>query len=75
VECATNRYAYFATCLRACTAGLGTRDRDLIRLIVSHCDTDLGSIKQQYRLLYQRELAEDVAVRFYFKTVSLILKC
>ena len=47
--------------------GLGTRDRDLIRLIVAHCDTDLGSIKCEYQHSYLKDLSVAVAVSFFSK--------
>jgi len=61
LRCASNRWAYLAACLRATTAGMGTSDRDLIRLLVSRCDIDLGSIKLQYRAIYGKDLAHHVS--------------
>ena len=42
--------------------GMGTRDQDLIRLIVSRCEKDLGAIKQDFEFLYKKSLATVVAV-------------
>ena len=42
--------------------GLGTRDRTLIRLIVSRCDVDLGNIKIAFENIYGKTLVSCVAV-------------
>lgn len=47
VECVRNRPAFFAKLLHNTTKGLGTRDADLIRLVVSRAECDLGDIKVQ----------------------------
>ena len=45
VECVRNRAAYLAKLLHGTMKGLGTRDSDLIRLVVSRAECDLQDIK------------------------------
>jgi len=59
--CAQDRACYFAKRLHKAISGAGTRDRCLIRIIVTHCDTDLGNIKREYEKLTGRSLAADVS--------------
>ena len=51
---------YFATRVRDAVKGAGTKDTNLIRIIVSRSDYDLGQIKQAYRNLYNRDMTTDV---------------
>ncbi|XP_057376837.1 annexin B9-like isoform X2 [Daphnia carinata] len=60
LQCAVNRHAYFAQRLRDSMKGLGTNNRTLIRLIVGHCDNDLGNIRQEYEKKFIRSFAADV---------------
>ncbi|KAI9563427.1 hypothetical protein GHT06_010890 [Daphnia sinensis] len=60
LQCAVNRHVYFAQRLRDSMKGLGTNNRTLIRLIVGHCDTDLGNIQQEYEKKFLRSLVVDV---------------
>jgi annexin A7/11 len=62
VQCAKSRPAYLAERIHNAISGAGTKDRALIRLIVSRCDVDLGTIKIEYQKAYGKSLAADVAV-------------
>ena len=62
VRCARSPSSYFAERLHRAISGAGTRDGCLIRIIVTHCDTDLGNIKREYEKQYGRNLAADVSV-------------
>jgi annexin A7/11 len=60
VECVRNRAAFFAKQLHGTMKGLGTRDSDLIRLVVSRSECDLSDIKEQYLKLYGKSLEKDI---------------
>jgi len=51
---------YFATRIRDAIEGSGTKDTNLIRIIVSRADYDLGQIKTAYNKLYNRDMITDV---------------
>nr|CAC33829.1 annexin 2 [Globodera pallida] len=64
VECVRNRHAFFAKLLQNATKGffgignfgIGTRDSDLIRLIVSRAECEMAEIKDQYMQMYNTTL-------------------
>ena len=51
---------YFATRVRDAVKGLGTKDTNLIRVIVSRAEIDMGEIKQAYKRLYNRDMITDI---------------
>ncbi|KIH52646.1 Annexin [Ancylostoma duodenale] len=51
-----NRPAYFAKLLYESMKGLGTRDNDLIRLVVSRCEYDMVDIRGQFQAMYKTSL-------------------
>jgi len=61
VKSSLNRTAYFAERLRDTMKGLGTRDDDLIRLIIGRSEYDLATIKQEYLKLYGKTLEKAVS--------------
>ena len=56
MKCAENRHRYFAELLENAMKGIGTNDNTLIRIIVSRSELDLGTIKKEYRILYNKTL-------------------
>ena len=52
---------YFAEMLYNSMRGLGTRDNDLIRLIVTRAEIDLRDIQQSYHRLYKTTLENAIA--------------
>lgn len=61
LECAQNCPAYFASRLRKAMAGLGTSDKDLIRVCVTRAEIDMVQIKQAYQQMYKTTLEKDIA--------------
>ncbi|KAK3852675.1 hypothetical protein Pcinc_040750 [Petrolisthes cinctipes] len=59
-KCLQNRAAFFAESIHSSLAGMGTKDNDLIRLIVSRSEVDLGDIKNEYLTLYSKTLEADI---------------
>ena len=50
-----NPSEYFATRARDAVKGLGNKDTNLIRVIVSRAEYDMPQIKQAYKKLYNRD--------------------
>lgn len=53
---ALNRSEFFARRLHMAMAGLGTNDRDLIRLVVTRCEVDMVDIKEEFQKKYGKPL-------------------
>ena len=70
VHCASDRNAYFARRIKDSTVGAGTRDKDLIRIIVSRCDQDLASINNEYQKRYGSDIASTIVVILRILTSS-----
>ena len=51
---------YFATRIRESVKGTGTKEKVLNRVIVSRNEIDMKIIKEYYRLLYQRDMLQDI---------------
>ncbi|KAG5450042.1 Annexin A11 [Clonorchis sinensis] len=49
VRCIRNKPKYFAYALKNAMKGAGTRDRALIRLVVSRCEIDMAKIKEEFQ--------------------------
>ncbi|RXG71688.1 Annexin B9 [Armadillidium vulgare] len=54
---------FFAEELQAAFKGLGTKDRKLIRIVVSRAEVDLEDVKQAFSDLYGKSLEKEVQVR------------
>lgn len=57
-----NQSAFFASRLNKSMKGLGTNDRQLIRLVVIRSEVDMVEIKKEYQSLYGESLAEAIKV-------------
>ncbi|KAG0726842.1 Annexin A5 [Chionoecetes opilio] len=55
-KCLQHRHVFLAAALHKAMAGPGTRDRDLIRLVVSRAEVDLQNIKDEYLKMYDTTL-------------------
>ncbi|XP_053322696.1 annexin A1-like [Spea bombifrons] len=60
VKCASSRAAYFAERLYLSMKGSGTRDKDLIRVMVSRSEIDMKDIKVHYKRLYGKTLRQAI---------------
>lgn len=59
-QCLQNRYAFLAESLHKSMAGPGTKDQDLIRLVVSRSEIDLMNIKDEFFKMYNRTLESEI---------------
>ncbi|KAF7217732.1 annexin A1 isoform X1 [Nothobranchius furzeri] len=60
VKCAWNTPAFFAEKLCHAMKGVGTRDRTLIRILVSRSEVDLKKIVEEYQAMFGRSLQDDI---------------
>ncbi|CAJ0938914.1 unnamed protein product, partial [Mesorhabditis belari] len=56
----TNKQKFFAVQLYNAMKGLGTRDNDLIRVLVTRSEVDLRVIKDEYKELYGKTLEDHI---------------
>ncbi|OQV25456.1 Annexin A4 [Hypsibius exemplaris] len=70
-----NKNAYFAELLYKAMKGAGTKDKKLVRIVVSRCEKDLGSIKQEFVRMYGKTLESFIAsdISGDFKKIILAL--
>ncbi|XP_065314124.1 annexin A4-like isoform X2 [Gordionus sp. m RMFG-2023] len=54
IECLRYPASYFAKRLHESIQGFGTKDEDLIRIIVSRSEVDLAQIRQDFRRIYNK---------------------
>ncbi|XP_053558472.1 annexin A1 isoform X1 [Bombina bombina] len=60
VKCASSRAAFFAEKLYLSMKGSGTRDKELIRVMVTRSEVDMNEIKVQYKRLYAKSLRQAI---------------
>lgn len=62
LQCTTNKAEFFASRLNKSMKGIGTNDKQLIRLIVTRSEIDLNDIKVAFERLYGKSLANWIQV-------------
>ncbi|VEN36448.1 unnamed protein product [Callosobruchus maculatus] len=55
-----NQPQFFARMLNKSMKGLGTNDRQLIRLVVTRCEIDMVEIKREYQAMFGESLADAI---------------
>ncbi|XP_068092595.1 annexin A1-like isoform X2 [Hyperolius riggenbachi] len=60
VKCAVCKPAYFAERLNLSMKGSGTKDKILIRNIVSRSEIDMNEIRESYKRMHGRSLRQDI---------------
>ncbi|CAH2294140.1 annexin A1 isoform X1 [Pelobates cultripes] len=60
VKCSVSKAAFFAEKLYLSMKGSGTRDKDLIRIMVSRSEVDMNEIKHHYKRLYGKSLHQAI---------------
>lgn len=64
IQCVTSRSAFFASQLYRSMKGLGTNDKQLIRLVVTRSEIDMQDIKTTFYSKYGKTLKSFIEVRF-----------
>lgn len=73
IQSIKNQAAFFASRLNKSMKGLGTNDRQLIRLVVARSEIDMVEIKREYQSLFGESLADAIKVSELFVYLSFVI--
>jgi len=74
VQSIRDRGAYFARQIDRCLKVPGTKEKDLIRIIVSRCEVDMGDIKKDYKDLFGKSLYDELKSELRGDFEEIVLK-
>ncbi|CAK9296342.1 unnamed protein product [Gordionus sp. m RMFG-2023] len=60
VKCIKNPAVFLAERIHHAIKGLGTKDKDLIRIFATRTEVDMGTIKNEYYTKYNRHMEKDI---------------
>lgn len=61
IRCVRNRPAFYAKMLHESVKGMGTNDRQLIRLVSTRCEVDMEDVKTNYLAKYGESLKDAIS--------------
>ena len=67
VKSVRDKSAFFAERLHDSMAGMGTKDRALIRIMVTRCEVDMVDIKNAFQAKYGKSLESFISVSMLFQ--------
>lgn len=73
IQSIRNQAGFFAKKLHDSMKGMGTNDRQLIRIVCTRCEVDMGEIKRQYAAKYGESLADAIKVNINLTKLQWLL--
>lgn len=75
VKSVRNKAAFFAERLYESMAGMGTKDRALIRIMVTRCEVDVVDIKNAFQSKYGKTLESFISVSGFIVLLEVMMVC
>ena len=70
-----NKSTFFAERLHDSMAGMGTKDKALIRIMVTRCEVDMVDIKNAFQAKYGKTLESFISVSCVVLSFQILCKC